>query len=227
MATTSLYFDIETSQYPIVYHESYNVSVGGLEKLHVFDAKKWHNIKEVGGSILAGKLALDRGWAINIGGGFHHCSADKGGGFCPYADITLMVRFLVDRNLINTAMIAVYIMDMYNRHIYPNDKRAKEAIRRRVELRSGVEDTEYLDKLTVNLQAALKEFKPDILVYNAGTDILWSDPLGLMKITKAGIIKRDQFVFETCRKHKIPIVMLTSGGYRRETAEIISESIGN
>ncbi|KOB69522.1 Histone deacetylase 11 [Operophtera brumata] len=140
MSTTSLYFDIETSQYPIVYHESYNVSVGGLEKLHVFDAKKWHNIRE---------LALDRGWAINIGGGFHHCSADKGGGFCPYADITLLVRFLFNRNLADTAMIAVYIMDMYNRHIYPNDKRAKEAIRRRVELRSGVEDTEYLDKLTV------------------------------------------------------------------------------
>lgn len=43
---------------------------------------------------MAGKLALDRGWAINIGGGFHHCSADKGGGFCPYADITLLIQFV-------------------------------------------------------------------------------------------------------------------------------------
>lgn len=49
---------------------------------------------QTGGSILAGKLALDRGWAINIGGGFHHCSASKGAGFCPYADITLLVQFL-------------------------------------------------------------------------------------------------------------------------------------
>lgn len=43
---------------------------------------------------MAGKLAIDRGWAINVGGGFHHCSANKGGGFCPYADITLLIKFL-------------------------------------------------------------------------------------------------------------------------------------
>lgn len=49
---------------------------------------------QTGGTILAGKLALDRGWAINIGGGFHHCSAEKGGGFCAYADITLLIKFL-------------------------------------------------------------------------------------------------------------------------------------
>ena len=42
----------------------------------------------------AGRLALERGWAINLGGGFHHCSSDSGGGFCMYADITLCIRFL-------------------------------------------------------------------------------------------------------------------------------------
>ncbi len=45
----------------------------------------------------AGKLAVERGWAINIGGGFHHCCASRGGGFCAYADITLTIRFLFDR----------------------------------------------------------------------------------------------------------------------------------
>ena len=46
----------------------------------------------------AGKVAMERGWAINIGGGFHHCSAQKGGGFCAYADITLTLRFLFESN---------------------------------------------------------------------------------------------------------------------------------
>ena len=49
---------------------------------------------QTGGSILAGRLALDRGWSINLGGGFHHCSRNRGGGFCPYADISLLVHFL-------------------------------------------------------------------------------------------------------------------------------------
>ena len=47
---------------------------------------------QTGGSVLAGTLALNYGWAINIGGGFHHCSGDSGGGFCAYADITLLIQ---------------------------------------------------------------------------------------------------------------------------------------
>lgn len=45
---------------------------------------------------MGGKLAVEHGWAINIGGGFHHCSANRGGGFCAYADITLTIRFALD-----------------------------------------------------------------------------------------------------------------------------------
>ena len=48
-------------------------------------------------SLQAGKLAMERGWAINIGGGFHHCHAKKGGGFCAYADITLCIKYLFER----------------------------------------------------------------------------------------------------------------------------------
>ena len=34
-------------------------------------------------------LAFKQNWAINVGGGFHHCHSEDGGGFCAYADITL------------------------------------------------------------------------------------------------------------------------------------------
>lgn len=30
--------------------------------------------------------------AVLAGGGFHHCSSDRGGGFCAYADITLAIK---------------------------------------------------------------------------------------------------------------------------------------
>lgn len=49
--------------------------------------------EQVGGTVLSAKLAKERGWAINIGGGFHHCCANEGGGFCAYADITLAIQF--------------------------------------------------------------------------------------------------------------------------------------
>ena len=39
-----------------------------------------------GGTVLACRLALEHGMAINLGGGFHHAAAAWGGGFCVYAD---------------------------------------------------------------------------------------------------------------------------------------------
>ena len=38
----------------------------------------------------------------------------------------------------------VYILDMYNRGIYPHDGFAKRGIRRKVELQHYIEDAEYL-----------------------------------------------------------------------------------
>ncbi|NWH16813.1 HDA11 deacetylase, partial [Grus americana] len=195
----------------------------------------------------AGKLAVDRGWAINVGGGFHHCSSDKGGGFCAYADITLAIKFLFERvQGVSKATIIdldahqgngherdfmddhrVYIMDAYNRYIYPGDGFAKRAIKRKVELEWGTEDTEYLQKVHTHVEGALNELKPDIIVYNAGTDILDGDPLGGLAISPQGIVKRDEVVFKAARSRRIPILMVTSGGYQKRTARIIADSILN
>jgi len=46
------------------------------------------------GSVLTGCAALIQGWGINLSGGYHHCSAKSGGGFCIYADITLTIKCL-------------------------------------------------------------------------------------------------------------------------------------
>lgn len=202
---------------------------------------------QTGGTILAAKLAMDRGWGINIGGGFHHCSSERGGGFCAYADITLAIKFLFDRDpSVKKAMIIdldahqgngherdfmddtnVYIMDVYNRAIYPHDGYAKRAIKRKIELTSYTGDSEYLDLVRRHIEGALNEFSPDIIVYNAGTDVLEGDPLGHLSITPQGIIERDQIVFENAVKRNIPIMMVTSGGYQRTTARIIADSIKN
>ncbi|XP_038132398.1 histone deacetylase 11 [Cyprinodon tularosa] len=202
---------------------------------------------QTGGTIMAGKLAIERGWAINVGGGFHHCSSDKGGGFCAYADITLAIRFLFDRvEGVSTATIIdldahqgngherdflddrrVFIMDVYNHNIYPGDGFAKRAIKRKVELEWGTEDSEYLQKVELHCEGALNELRPDVIVYNAGTDILDGDLLGGLSISPQGIIRRDELVFRAARRRGIPILMVTSGGYQKKTARIIADSILN
>ncbi|XP_065543542.1 histone deacetylase 11 isoform X4 [Lathamus discolor] len=121
----------------------------------------------------------------------------------------------------------VYIMDAYNRYIYPGDGFAKRAIKRKVELEWGTEDTEYLQKVHTHVEGALNELRPDIIVYNAGTDILDGDPLGGLAISPQGIVKRDEVVFKAARRRRIPILMVTSGGYQKRTARIIADSILN
>ncbi|KAL9254133.1 Histone deacetylase 2-like protein [Drosera capensis] len=92
-------------------------------------------IMEVGGTILAAKLAKERGWVINMGGGFNHCLAENGGGFCMVLVIDLDAHqgngherdFSNDRR--------VYILDMYNTEIYPFDYEAERSISQKVEVR--------------------------------------------------------------------------------------------
>ncbi|KAJ8952052.1 hypothetical protein NQ318_010962 [Aromia moschata] len=175
---------------------------------------------QTGGSILAGKLALERGWAVNIGGGFHHCSSSKGGGFCAYADVTLLIKFLFfslskegddytpptemiySEKTVRRVMIVdldahqgngyerdfkddanVYIMDVYNKWIYPLDIEARKAIRKQVQLDFFVSDETYLRLVKKYLNESLSEFEPQLIVYNAGTDILKGDKLGGLSVT--------------------------------------------
>ena len=67
---------------------------------------------------------------------------------------------------------------MYNTDLWPNDSAAAAAINTRVALRCGTKDVEYLTRLDEALHTAFASFHPDIVLYNAGTDVLAGDPLG-------------------------------------------------
>ncbi|KAK6994572.1 histone deacetylase 11, partial [Biomphalaria glabrata] len=81
------------------------------------------------------------------------------------------------------------------------------AIKRKVEIGCFTDNEKYLKLVERHVEGALNEFTPDLVVYNAGTDILEGDPLGLLSITAEGIIQRDEIVFTKCRSRNIPIVM--------------------
>nr|XP_014273422.1 histone deacetylase 11-like [Halyomorpha halys] len=200
------------------------------------------------GTIMACELALKQGWAINLGGGFHHCSAGKGGGFCIYADISIAIRHLFNSfpQLVKKVMIVdvdahqgngyqsdffghphVYIMDVYNQHIYPWDLNARKAIHCKVEVNFFIQDGEYLPKLKKGLETSLSEFQPDILIYNAGTDVLEGDCLGMLYLSPTAVVRRDEFVFRKAREKHIPIVMLTGGGYTNKSVNATADSIAN
>src|SRR5205809_553126 len=57
-----------------------------------------------GGSILAGRGALEDGVAVNLGGGFHHAFPDHGEGFCVLHDVAIAIRRLQKDKKIVRAM---------------------------------------------------------------------------------------------------------------------------
>jgi acetoin utilization deacetylase AcuC-like enzyme len=68
------------------------------------------------------------------------------------------------------------------------------------------------------LQGALSEaasrFAPQLVIFNAGTDVLEGDPLGRLNVSAAAVVRRDQLVFEFARSLRAPVLMLLSGGYQ-------------
>jgi histone deacetylase 11 len=127
--------------------------------------------------------------------------------------------FMSDKN--------IFIFDIYNSEIYPMDYEAKRRIDLKIELPSWTNDETYISLVEENIIKAFDKFTPDIIYYNAGTDVLEKDPLGALDISPEGVIKRDEIVFNEAFKRKIPIVMLLSGGYQKSNYEVIAKSILN
>ncbi len=199
-----------------------------------------------GGSLRGVDLALRHGWAINLSGGYHHAKSDSGEGFCFFADIPLAVKKLHEMHPDHQVLIIdldahqgngvssilhsdgrVHIFDVYNAAIYPNDKLAESYVEYKYPVPAYIQDDDYLGLIEQELPKAIESSRADFILYNAGTDIYEKDPLGAMGITHDGIIRRDEIVFHQAIKRNIPILMLLSGGYTRESAGIIADSIDN
>lgn len=200
------------------------------------------------GTVLATEKALKYGIAINMSGGYHHASQQRGEGFCLFNDVGVAVSIMRERTLLaksdKIAIIdldahqgngfehvfmedkAVYIFDMYNKDIYPNDQVAKHKIYVDVPLPFGTGDNVYMNLLKEKLPSFLDGIDDTKLVfYNAGTDILAGDRLGALNVSKQSVVDRDVYVFEQLIDRNLPFVMLLSGGYTPQSYQIIAESL--
>jgi acetoin utilization deacetylase AcuC-like enzyme len=190
-----------------------------------------------GGSILAGRVALEEGVSVNIGGGFHHAFPDHGEGFCVIHDIAIAIRRLQKDGLVERAMTVdcdvhqgngtaaifggdetVYTISIHQENNYPYPKPPSNLD---VNLHNGVQDTEYLTVLEDSLDKALGEFDPQVVFYLAGADPYREDQLGGLKLSLQGLEHRDRILFEKMRAQKIPVAVTFAGGYARHVADTV------
>jgi acetoin utilization deacetylase AcuC-like enzyme len=182
-----------------------------------------------GGSILAGRLALEDGVAVNVGGGFHHAYPDHGEGFCVLNDFAVAIRRLQKDRSIERAMTVdcdvhqgngtaaifggdhtVFTLSIHQEHNYPYPKPPSSLD---INLDDGVGDEEYLRELAQGLDRALAEFSPHLIFYVAGADPYREDQLGGLRLSFEGLEKRDRLVFEKARAKNIPVAVVLAGGY--------------
>jgi acetoin utilization deacetylase AcuC-like enzyme len=78
-----------------------------------------------------------------------------------------------------------------------------------------------LSTLEANLNHLMEHVQPDFIFYQSGVDILETDKLGRLSVSRQGCKQRDRFVLSTARHNKIPIVASMGGGYSPDFKDII------
>ncbi len=214
---------------------------------HILRPMRW----ATRGTIMAANEACVHGLAVNLGGGYHHAKPGRGEGFSIYSDIGIAVASLrAERLIADDSRIAyidtdahqgngvchtfmkdnrVFIFDIFNARIYPMfDVDARKRIDCDVGITNTITDAEYIGELRDRLPGFLDSVGQSpigLAIYNAGTDVFADDPLGDLNISASAIRERDLFVVGELRKRDIPTVMVLSGGYTKQSFQLVADSV--
>ena len=186
----------------------------------------------VAGTVLTVELALQHGLAASCAGGTHHAFYDLGSGFCIFNDLAVAARYAQQQ--LNVARILIVDLDVHqgdgsasilaedheiftlSLHCGDNFPFRKQSSDLDVELPVGMEDEAYLRVLADTLPDLLDDFRPDLVLYDAGVDPHRDDLLGKLALTDSGLFARDSFALETCIRRGIPVACVIGGGYDRD-----------
>ncbi|KAK7476730.1 hypothetical protein BaRGS_00032023, partial [Batillaria attramentaria] len=187
---------------------------------------------ETGGTILAARLALERGLACSTGGGTHHAYADKGSGYCLLNDMAVTAASLLDDGTVQRVLIVdldvhqgdgtahmfrsntqVFTFSIHCQQNFPFNKQASDLD---IGLHAGCQDKEYLAQLEEHLPWVVDSFRPDLVLYDAGVDPHVKDELGKLDLTDQGLFDRDLYVLRHMASRGIPCATVIGGGYSRD-----------
>ncbi|MEM1019318.1 MAG: histone deacetylase [Pseudomonadota bacterium] len=188
------------------------------------------------GTVMAGRLALEDGIAINSAGGSHHAHRDFGAGFCVFNDVAVAASVLLEGG--EVSKVLVVDLDVHQgdgtARIFASDRRCTTfsmhcainfPVRKAesdldVPLDPKTADSAYLATLAQHLPPLLARERPDLVFYNAGVDPHEADRLGKLSLTDGGLAGRDRYVINTCRTRSIPIAIVMGGGYGEDVPAI-------
>lgn len=184
-----------------------------------------------GASMAAARWALaHRTWAGNLAGGTHHAFRGEGSGYCVFNDVAAAALLAAGRGL-RTLVVdldvhqgdgtAALLADSpeaftFSMHCVQNFPFRKQQSDLDVALPAETQDDAYLDTLATHLPRLVAEHDPDFVVYQAGVDPLKTDRLGKLALTRQGLRRRNELVFEATGSR--PLLITMGGGYAEPIA---------
>lgn len=189
------------------------------------------------GTIDCCQYAFEYGVSFNIAGGTHHAGTNWGEGFCLLNDQAIAANHLLNNGLVKSILIIdldvhqgngtaqifeseprVFTFSMHGANNFPY---RKEISNLDISLADGTSDEEYLDLLYSTLPKLIKQHQPQFIFYLAGVDVLATDKLGKLALSKQACKARDKFVFDQCIANKIPVQVSMGGGYSPQIKDIV------
>jgi len=190
------------------------------------------------GNTQAAVLALENGVSFNVAGGTHHAHRNFGEGYSMFNDIAVASQYLLNNNN-GIKKILVVDLDVHQGNgtasIFANELRVftfsmhcennfplrKSKSDLDIPLEHYTIDKEYLRILEYQLPKLIEKVKPDFIFYQSGVDILETDKIGMLRVTKEGCLTRDRIVLETAHRHQIPLTVSMGGGYADNIEDIV------
>ena len=190
----------------------------------------------VNGTLLTAKKAIEDGIACHIAGGTHHSHYNFGSGYCVFNDLAYSSTYLIRQGHVKRILILdcdVHQGDGTARILEKNDKvftcsihcknnfparKAKSDLD--VELEDNLDSGQYLEILKKTLFESTKNFKPDLVLYDAGVDVHVNDELGKLQVDDSGLLERDETVLKYFKNLSIPIATVIGGGYSKDNFEL-------
>lgn len=189
------------------------------------------------GTLQCAHYALQYGVAMNIAGGTHHAFTNKGEGFCLLNDIAIAANYLLDQKLAKQILVVdldvhqgngtaeifkneprVFTFSMHGANNYPLLKESSDLD---IGLPDNTEDKFYLKTLQSNLYNLLDQVQPDFIFFQTGVDVLATDKLGRLGLTRDGCKNRDRIVLQAAKDNQISLVASMGGGYSTDFKDII------
>ncbi len=68
---------------------------------------------------------------------------------------------------------------------------------------------------------AFESAKPDFVFYLSGVDVLSTDKLGKLALSKAACKERDRMVLQACKDKNLPLQVSMGGGYSTDIKDIV------